>query len=76
MSYYDDFYKCTHTVFDGDVWDISCKLGLWDVQCECKADAQGEAAYYFAQYKEDGEYSSIIGGKSVIEVEIERGNCK
>ena len=68
MSTYNDFKKCTNTIFDGDVWDISCKLGLWDVQCESKLDAQIEAVYYFNQYKEGGEYSSIIGGKSVIEL--------
>ena len=68
MSNYDDFKKCTHTIFDGDVWDISCKLGLWGAQCENKAAAQDEAIYYFNQYKEDGEYRSIIGGKSAIEL--------
>ena len=68
MSDYDDFKKCTHTIFDGHVWDISCKLGLWGVYSECKDTAQDEALHYFNQYKEDGEYSSILGGKSVIEL--------
>tara|TARA_R110000787_G_scaffold174803_2_gene287358 strand:- start:527 stop:649 length:123 start_codon:yes stop_codon:yes gene_type:complete len=29
--------------------------------------AMDEATYYFSQYKSDGEYSSIIGGKNVVE---------
>lgn len=68
----EDFKKCTKTVFDGDEWDISCRLGLWGVTDSCKHIAQDEALYYFRQYKNDGEYSSIIGGKTVVETLNER----
>ena len=67
MGLHEDFAKCTSTVFDGDSWDISCNLGLWSVFAADKAQAQDEALHYFSQYKEDGEYSSIIGGQSVVE---------
>ena len=62
-----DFEKCTNTVFDGDLWDISCILGLWCVSGACKDEVQDEALHYFRQYKDDGEYHEIIGGDSVIQ---------
>lgn len=62
---YENFKKCTNTVFDGDVWDIECKLGLWGVSCADKEQAQDEALYYFRQYYQDGEYKKLLaGGKS------------
>tara|TARA_B110000093_G_scaffold136838_1_gene146646 strand:+ start:309 stop:539 length:231 start_codon:yes stop_codon:yes gene_type:complete len=64
----EEFGLCTQTLFDGDSWDISCKLGLWSVSCGDKDQAQDEALHYFRQYKSDGEYSSIIGGKSAGEL--------
>ena len=63
----DEFKECTLSLFDGDLWDISCKLGLWSVSGEDKDAVQDEALHYFKQYRDDGEYSSIIGGHSVIE---------
>jgi len=48
-------------------YEIECKLGLWSVMAPTKKEAEHEAKYYFSQYKLDGEYSSIIGGKSVTE---------
>lgn len=60
----EDFKKCTNTVFDGDMWDIECKLGLWGVTGEDKDEVEDEALYYFRQYKEDGEYYEILGGES------------
>ena len=58
---YDDFKICTSTLFDGDNWDISCKLGLWGVACDTLEEAQDEALYYFRQYKSDGEYVDLLG---------------
>lgn len=49
-------------------YHISCKLGLWGVSASTKERAEEEAKYYFSQYKLDGEYSSILGGKSVTEL--------
>jgi hypothetical protein len=46
---------------------INCKLGLWGVTAPSFEQAMVEAMYYFSQYKLDGEYSSIIGGKTVVE---------
>ena len=63
----EDFKKCTNTVFDGDMWDIGCKLGLWGVTGEDKDQVQDEALHYFRQYKEDGEYYKILGGESPAE---------
>jgi len=62
-----DFSRCTNTLFDGDLWEISCKLGLWGVAGQYKDEVQDEALHYFRQYKEDGEYYSIIGGESSID---------
>jgi hypothetical protein len=61
------FSRCTNTLFDGDLWDISCKLGLWGVSGEDKDRAQDEALHYFKQYRDDGEYYGIIGGESPID---------
>ena len=61
------FSRCTSTVFDGELWDISCKLGLWSVTGKDKDEVQDEALQYFTQYKEDGEYYRIIGGESPVD---------
>ena len=63
----DDFKKCTNTIFDGDFWDISCKLNLWSVEGKDKNKVQDEALHYFRKYKTDGEYYQIIGGKNPYE---------
>lgn len=63
----EDFEECTNTVFDGDMWDIECKLGLWGVSGKDKVQVKDEALHYFWQYKEDGEYYRIIGGESPAE---------
>ena len=59
-----EFNECIEMAFDGNTWYISCRLGLWSVQSECKDTAKDEAFNYFRQYKEDGEYYKIIGGQS------------
>lgn len=63
----DDFEKCTNTIFDGDFWHISCKLGLWGVEGKDQDEMQDEALRYFRKYKADGEYYTIIGGESPFE---------
>ena len=55
---------------------ISCKLGLWGVDAPTMKQAMDEATYYFSQYKLDGEYSSIIGGKSAAEILISSAGSK
>ena len=52
--------------------DIDCKLGLWGVSAPTEDMATHQAVHYFRQYRDDGEYSSIIGGKSAIERLMER----
>ena len=63
----EEFVKCIktkrHTLDDVE---ISCVLGLWSVRGNTK-DAYRDAEHYFIQYKDSGEYSSIIGGESVID---------
>tara|TARA_R110000851_G_C12690284_1_gene524854 strand:- start:32 stop:259 length:228 start_codon:yes stop_codon:yes gene_type:complete len=63
-----DFRKCISTRYDGVKWRIDCKLGLWGVEAPPpRENAEQEAFHYWQQYASDGEYSSIIGGQSVIE---------
>jgi hypothetical protein len=65
MNALRDYKACTNIVTHGGRTNIACKLGLWSVNSLCYSTAQREAQRYFNQYKSDGEYSSIIGGKSV-----------
>jgi len=59
---------CTTCIQDGDICTISCKLGLWEVTGSYSLELINEAMRYFQQYKSDGEYFEIIGGKSPVEV--------
>mgnify|MGYP003632111947 FL=1 len=64
----NDFRKCTNVKYDGVKWKIDCKLGLWGVEAPPpRESAEREAFHYWQKYASDGEYSSIIGGKNVIE---------
>lgn len=72
----EDFKKCTNTVFDGDEWDISCIIGLWGVSGGCKDMVQDEALHYFRQYRDDGEYYNVLGGKSPTEILCEKLNIQ
>jgi len=63
--------KCTTYKRVGDKCTISCNLGLWEVSGEYGLALINEACHYFEQYKGDGEYSSIIGGKTVVETLLE-----
>ena len=64
----NDFEKCIKRKAKSYSYSIKCKLGLWSVDASTKAECEDEALHYWQQYKSDGEYSSIIGGKTVIEV--------
>lgn len=58
----DGFDLCTNAVFTNDMFEISCKLGLWSVSSH-KSNIEkvwNDAHHYFAQYKSDGEYDKII----------------
>jgi hypothetical protein len=60
--------KCATYQRIGDTCTISCKLGLWEVSGKYGLDLINEATHYFEQYKSDGEYSEILGGKSAVEI--------
>jgi len=65
---FKDFQKCVDIIHKGSVVEINCKLGLWGVRGQWDdADINREALHYWRQYKEDGEYSNILGGESVID---------
>ena len=64
----NDFRKCINVKYNGVMWNIDCKLGLWGVQAPPpRENVEREAFHYWQQYASDGEYSSIIGGNSVID---------
>ena len=65
-----DFESCIDRKEKGGLLFIDCKLGLWGVSGSNKGQVESEATHYYLQYKSDGEYSSIIGGKTVIEMLI------
>ena len=62
-----DMEKCTTYKREGDQCTISCNLGLWSVSGKYGVDIINEALHYFRQYKMDGEYSEILGGKNVMD---------
>ena len=65
---FEEFQKCTVVIKHRcGRTAINCKLGLWGVDAPTLQQAVDEAKCYFSQYKLDGEYSSIIGGESVVE---------
>lgn len=67
-----EFNRCvTRKKTKSGYYEIECKLGLWGVMAPTKKEAENEAKYYFSQYKLDGEYSSIIGGKTTMETLLE-----
>ena len=63
----DDFEKCSRYEYSKGIHYYYCRLFLWDAGSSNKATAKREALSYWQQYASDGEYSSIIGGESVIE---------
>ena len=62
-----DFEKCVKRKALSYAYKIDCVLGLWSIEGDSKTLVESEAFNYFRQYESDGEYSSIIGGKSVTE---------
>lgn len=67
IKMYEDFNKCVDIIHKGRVVEINCKLGLWGVSGTAQEDVYRDALSYWMQYKDDGEYSSILGGESVID---------
>ena len=65
-----EFFACTERKINPrNGWmTIECRYGLWSVEGKDHNAVFSEALAYFRQYKEDGEYSSIIGGPSVNDV--------
>ncbi len=66
------FNRCVDRSNHYGSYKIECKFGLWSVQAPTKQEAEQEAKHYFEQYKLDGEYSAIIGGKNVTETLMEK----
>lgn len=75
MTEIEEMEACTTYRRRGDKVTISCRLGLWSVEGEYGLLIMNEATRYFRQYKEDGEYASIIGGPTVADrlVEVRLG---
>ena len=70
MNQFDD---CVNFKVDLNYVEVSCKLGLWSVQGVNVSTLTKEALHYWQQYKDDGEYSSIIVGKNVYDTLIAKG---
>ena len=68
MNSLTEYKLCTNLSTNCGRTTISCKLGLWTVSSRCVSKVEREAQRYFNQYKADGEYSSIIGGKTAKEL--------
>lgn len=71
MEIQDEFLACVESGKEGDGWSFECKMGLWGVHAPTYLQAIKEAHHYWRQYKDDGEYHSIIGGKTPKEVLME-----
>lgn len=67
-----DFDKCVNKIELKGVYYVNCKLGLFGCSGANQDQVLSEAFHYWQQYASDGEYSSIIGGESVIEKLISR----
>lgn len=69
---FDKFYACTKSKKSKGSFSIDCRLGLWGVTAPTLEQAVDEAKHYFLQYLSDGEYSSIVGGKNVVETLLDK----
>jgi hypothetical protein len=68
MSKLKQFVECVDEYIDeDDRISIKCKLGLWSVSSKDSDSVYLEAFHYWRQYADDGEYHSIIGGKTQLE---------
>lgn len=72
LSEFEKFTKCVTVKKSKGRVEIDCKLGLWGVDAPTLEQAVGEAKHYFTQYLEDGEYSSIVGGKNVVDTLLDK----
>ena len=66
LTIFQKMALCVNETKKGNKVEIACKMGLWSVIGN-ESDVYFNALHYFKQYMDDGEYSSIIGGKSVID---------
>ena len=71
MNEKTDMEKCATYTRNGDSCTISCNLGLWEVSGKYGLALINEADHYFQQYKSDGEYYQILGGKSPVELLVQ-----
>ncbi len=71
LTEFQKFEKCTKVKQSKGRVTVDCVKGLWGVDAPTLEQAIDEAKYYFLQYLDDGEYSDIVGGKSVIETLLE-----
>jgi hypothetical protein len=62
MYEYTEMEKCTIYTWRGDRCEIKCRLGLWSVEGPYGLALINEAAHYFRQYREDGEYNELLSG--------------
>jgi hypothetical protein len=67
LTIFDKFYMCTKSKKSKGLHIIDCRLGLWGVSAPTIEKAVVEARHYFLQCLSDGEYSSIIGVKGVVD---------
>ena len=72
MKELTEFEKCTKVKQSKGRVTVDCVKGLWGVDAPTLQQAIDEAKHYFLQYLSDGEYSSIVGGKNVVETLIEQ----
>ena len=73
LTEFQKFEKCTKVKQSKGRVTVDCVKGLWGVDAPTLEQAIDEAKHYFLQYLSDGEYSSIVGGKDVIETLLEQG---
>jgi hypothetical protein len=74
MSDIINFSKCVKKYKVGNLYLIDCRYGLWGVSGCDQDKVMAEAFHYWGQYADDGEYSSIIGGKTAIETLLDNLN--
>lgn len=67
-----DLERCATYRRLGNFCTISCRKGLWEVSGKYSIDLINEAENYFNQYKSDGEYSDILGGKYIFETLMDK----
>lgn len=60
MRLIDEFNQCTFVRKIKDRYEVRCQKGLWAVDAPTKEEAESEALHYFAQYRADGKYESIL----------------